>query len=277
MIDKAAIEALNMGTAESIAAATVALVHEAEAASVAGLPDNFTVHDLEKFLPIRRRARGTMTTQVIVDFAKYIGEHKEEGASVFVNVDNMEATAVLNLGTPADPGHADNKAVLKAKPTAAYRALLSIANGSPASQVKVAEFLEDWGLSIVCTHDGEIISTPKAVAAVRQITIEGLLKLENTEGQLSASRSTFEQVQATSKEQIPTLIDFTCKPYVCLSECTFQIRLGIQTGGDKPTLILRIVKQEEHQERMGDELARLIHDAAASSAPVLLGGYAATA
>lgn len=282
MIDKDGIQAIQHGVGIDQASGAVRAAF-AETQLV-GLPDHFTVHDLEKYLPRRRRSRGTMQTQVISDFAGYTEAHKEEGATVFIDLDGMKATAVLNLGTASNPGHADNKAVYSAKQTSAYRALLAVANGMPISQVKAAEFLEDWVLNLQCTHEGEIITTPKAIAAVREITIEGLRKMGSTEGQLSASRTTFEEVKASGKEQIPTLIEFWCEPYAGLQRRTFQIRLGIQTGGDKPTLILRIVKQEEHQEQMGKELARLIEEAVAAASdggsvhavPVLLGSYAAS-
>lgn len=62
MIDKDAIKALEMGTSEAIEQASRALLLDGQASHLAALPDNFTVHDLEKFLPNRRRARGNMST-----------------------------------------------------------------------------------------------------------------------------------------------------------------------------------------------------------------------
>lgn len=276
-LDKDAIEALNIGTAEAIEKASCALIVDGKADHLAALPNHFTVHDLEKYLPNRRRPRGVMQTQIINDFAQYVAAHQEPGAAVFIDVENMKAVGVLNLGTTEKPGHADNKAVYTARPTAAYLALKSVANGAPISQVKAAEFLEDWMPNLTCTHEGEPVTTIKAIQAVREITIEGLRKVGNTEGQLSAARTTFEEVKASGKEQIPTLIEFFCEPYVGLERRTFAMRLGIQTGGDKPALVLRIVKQEEHQEQMGRELASLLGSAIATSSsgiPVLLGSYA---
>lgn len=275
MFDKDAIEALQYGGGINEASEAV---HAAFAESaLVSLPNHFTVHDLEKYLPNRRRPRGVMQTQIIEDFAQYVSTHQTPGASVFIDVENMKAVGVLNLGTTENPGHADDKAIYTARATAAYLALKSVASGQPISQVKAAEFLEDWLPNLNCTHEGEFIPTIKAIQAVREITIEGLRKVGNTEGQLSAARTTFEEVKASGKEQIPTLIEFFCEPYVGLERRTFAMRLGIQTGGDKPALVLRIVKQEEHQEQMGRELASLLGSAIATSSsgiPVLLGSYA---
>ena len=112
-------------------------------------------------------------------------------------------------------------------------------------------------------------------AAIRKLTIETMRKLESEEQSLSASRSAFESVQATSKEPIPTTILFMCQPYKDLNERTFALRLAIQTSGDKPSVSLRIVKAEQHNEEMANELAALIGaNFSGEGVPVLIGAYA---
>lgn len=276
MIDKEAIVALQTGAA--IEQASNAMGAALKDGQVIGLPEDFTVLDLEKYLPIRRRARGTMTTQSITDFSAYTTNHGGDGTTVFVNPEDMRATAVLNLGTPTAPGHADNRAKLDPKSTAAYRALLTMATGTGQSQLKVAEFLEDWAPLIKCFNDAGPIAAPQAIAAIRKITIESLRKLESEEQSLSASRSAFEQVSATSKDPIPTTIYFECQPYADLAARLFVLRLGVLTGGDKPMVNLRIVKHEEHLEEMARELADKITQAFGDTEiPVLLGSYTAGA
>ena len=108
------------------------------------------------------------------------------------------------------------------------------------------------------------------------LSIEALRKQENTEQQLGATKSAFESVQATSTEPLPTTIYFVTEPYHGLSERSFVLRLGILTGGDKPTISLRIVNKEQHAEDMAEELAQLVVSAISSCAvdmPVLVGSY----
>ncbi len=270
MIDQAAIKELNK--AQAISAAANAVTDQVE--TLVALPEDFKVHDLENYLVARRRARGTMQTSSVTDFAQYATTHKEEGAAVFVDADDMAAVAVLNLGTPDDPGHADNRAKLQLKKTAAYLAMKQHASGSGLKQATVAEFVEDWSEHITCFNDEGSVSAPKAIAAVRKLTIESMRKLESSEQNLSASKSAFESVQATSADPIPTIIYFRCVPYVGLAERQFVLRLSIQTGGDKPTIVLRIVKAELHAEEMANELADLTRQALNDSMPVLIGEYA---
>ena len=242
--------------------------------NLTALPSDFKVHDLEQYLPQRRRARGTMSTESVEDFAYYFQNHVDRGA-VFVDKDAMKAVGILNLGNPEHgPGHADDKAVLTLKSLAAYDALRKVANGQAQTQQAVAEWMEDWVDLIRCFHDGESITTAKGVAAVRAITIEAARKVESEEGQLSASKSAFESVKASSKHTLPTHIYFDTEPYMGLKERTFVLRLGILTTGDKTAINLRIVKMEEHQQEMAEEFAAIVAKSLETTGyPVLIGTY----
>ena len=198
MLTKEAIEALS--EAQSIGAAAQA-VRNGMGDAVA-LPNCYTMHDLERFAAVRRRARGKMTTEALADFSAYVQAHAEAGATVFVNGATMAATAVLNLGTPQDPGHADNTAVYAPPKTAAYKALLATASGAGMPQQKAAEFFEDW-LAIAALEfliGDDPVPPPKAIAAVRAITIEAAAAyvLEILPGEFEG---TWKQAMAWAKKQ----------------------------------------------------------------------------
>ena len=238
------------------------------------LQQDMNVHDLEHLQPCRRRARGSMTTAYVASFAQYATAYHEPGAAVFVEAEYMAATAVLDLGTKESPGHADHRAKLEPIKTAVYQALLGT-NGRAQSQQQLAEFVEDWNITAQMkffNSEGEI-QTGKALAAIRRITVENLRKVDSEEQQLSANRTAFESVKASSNEPIPTLIYYTCKPYADLAERTFVLRLSILTSDKGPSLVLRIQNLEAHVEEMGKELAKLVQTAISGAMPVLLGSY----
>jgi uncharacterized protein YfdQ (DUF2303 family) len=271
MITETAIKALQLGAAIEQAAAAVA-DHE-----VAALPNDFTLHDLEKFQPQRRRARGTFSTPFIAAFCAYVTRSASDGAQVFIDPTAMKAVGVLNLGTSDAPGHADDLAVLQLTKTAAYHALGLVASGQGKSQRDVAEFLEDWQHAVQCFDGATEIKPSAAVAAVRSITIEALRRVESQEQSLSASRSALESVSAKGTEQIPTTIYFKCQAYAELQERTFVLRLGISTGEKAPLIVLRVIKPEEHAEQMGNELVRRIEESLGKDCPAsaLIGTYSA--
>lgn len=273
MFDSTAIQELSK--AEAIRAATEAVTQQPHARIA--LPHDFTLHDLEKFQPGRRRARGVMTSSVLEDFAAYVKAHAQDGAAAFVNIADMCAAVVLNLGTKEAPGHADNIAVLDLRMTAAFKALRNVAaNGQPLTQVAAAEFIEDWSPLIQCRRDDEVIANPRAITAIRTITIEALSRQQNKEQQLSTSRSAFEQVEAKADELLPSFIDFATEPYLGLSPRTFSVRLGVRAG-EKPAVTLRIVNAEQHAEEMAAELAELVRSVLGGVVPVALGTYKAAA
>jgi uncharacterized protein YfdQ (DUF2303 family) len=268
MIDKDAIQALQK--AEQINAAGKQLNNTmlptdfgASNNGMLALPDDFKLHDLERMLANRRRARGQMNTSCIDSFAAYTRQHAEDGAAIFVNPSHMHATAVLNLGTPTQPGHADNTATLTAKKTAAYIALLNMTNAN-VKQSAVAEWLEDWEPHIICFDKTDKMPTALAAQAVRNLTIDTARKLQSTVEQLSSSHSSFESIKASSASgAVPDTIYFTCDPYAGLNERQFVLRLGVLTSDNKPVLTLRIIKAEQHIEEMAQELADKVADAIA--------------
>lgn len=271
MFDKDAIQELSK--AQAIAAAAEAIA--SNPGQAVALPSEFQVHDLEKFLDTRRRMRGTMETSVIADFAKYVAANKESGATVFIDQDAMVATAVLNLGTPDAPGHTDNRARLGAKRTAAYTALLGVV-GRALEQATAAEFCEDWAPMVTFFKDNESVSPAQAVAAIRKITVESMRKLEAEETQLSASKSTFESVKASSGElPLPTHLYFVCPPHFGFDTHTFVLRVSVVTSNDKPRLVLRFINLEAHTEEMAIEFAQRI-GLAVDDIPVLIGSYKAS-
>ncbi len=241
--------------------------------AIVALPSSMEVHDLEHAMPQRRHARGSMATPFVAPFATYTKAHAEDGACVFIHATDMQATAVLNLGTPDAPGHADNLAKLTPIKTAAYRALLAITRG-PITQQQAAEFFEDWAGELQFFTDDAQINPRQAVAAVRRITIEALAKIDSEEQSLSATRSAFESVTASSKEPIPTRVYFRCQPYADLRSRDFVLRLGVLTGEKTPRLVLRVLKEEEHLEEMAEELGHLVRDTIGTTTiPVLVGQY----
>ena len=202
-------------------------------ADAVALPENFRIHDLEKFNLNRFRFRGALSTASIDDFTRYSKDLADEGTRCFIDADNMRAVSVLNLGTIDEPGHADNTATLKLKKTAPFSALLGF------------------------DANGDAIQATKAAAAVRKITIEANQTADFEDNDFSGKRSLMESVEAKTKDIMPVAFEFKCVPFEGLKERPFKLRLSIITG-DRPVLVLRIIQLEAVQEEMANEFRDLL-------------------
>ncbi len=225
------------------------------------LPNDFKVSSLENLQEGRFRFRGEMKTTSISDFVKYsIKNAVEEGVSCFIDADEMSAETIFNIGTIGEPGHADNTALVKLKQTAPFSALLKI-DGVKYRQKELAEWLEDWRDYLMAFDaEGNVLDIKQAISAVRRITIESTRSAEHEDHDFSAKRSVLENVEARSKDVMPAAFQFTCTPYDELKERSIKLRYSVLTGGDVPTLVLRIVQLENLEEQIAQEFRNLLCD-----------------
>ncbi len=225
---------------------------------VVAVPDGVKLQSLEYLRNGRFRFRGKMTTASVPDFVRYCKEYEGAGVRCFINADDMAAITVFNLGTLAEPGHADNTARLKLKKTAPFSSLLEI-DGRKKGQKELAEWLEDWNEYLLAfTADGEVLDIKKAVAGVRQITIESMTSQDHEENDFSGKRSLMQSVEAKSKVTMPAAFEFKCIPFEGLAERRIRLRYSVLTGGDAPVLILRIVQLEAVLEQIASKFRDLL-------------------
>lgn len=233
------------------------------------VPDGVKLSNAEHLQEGRSRFRGRYSTTRLAEFNAYtkarheaIADSASEFAgagktSTFVNADNGTAVAFFNLGDVSNPGHADDAAVLSLAKTAAYAALLSIA-GKQLKQRQLAEFLEDW-FDIVAPTYSEASpekGTPglsAAIAAIRDITIAAKAEATSVQGDLNASRTALEEVEARSRKTLPTGFLFAASPYEGFLQRTFTLRLSVLPQEKDPLLTLRIVGLADIDERVGQE------------------------
>lgn len=75
--------------------------------------------------------------------------------------------------------------------------------------------------------------------------IDSSVTVDNSVGNLSESRSRFEQVEARSKEEFtPAYFKIYDSAYLGLDERLIVLRLIINTNDDKPVFSIQIVKEE---------------------------------
>jgi|SRR5690554_937653 len=268
------VDALNQITATHAAATGRELATHTPAILV---PENYAVHNLEKLLEHRSRFRGSLTTNSLPDFCAYVIRRADpandvHGTDAFIDADSMSCKVFFNLGSESNPGHADDTASLKLKPTAAFAAMRAIA-GQRLSQTELAEWIEDWAtyLRVIGTQ-GEDIPVGVAVQKIRTITIKATAERTSTESSFSAGRSTMDQIEAAHAEQQPADLLFVAHPYEGLRPRTFTLRLSVLTT-DKPTLIARWVQQEAQEEEIAQEFKEVLREQIGEVTALTLGSF----
>lgn len=229
------------------------------ACPAAVLPDNASIESLERFGLERFRFRGAMETTSIDDFARYSTGYAsaETPARCFIDADNMRARSIFNIGTLANPGHADNIAQIGLKKTAPFRALLAV-NGERLSQKQIAEWLEDWkDFLLAFDADGGTMAITQAAQAVRRVTIQQATQADHEDGDFAGKKSLMQSIEASSKDVMPVAFEFKCVPYEGLGERAFSLRNSLLKSGE-PCFVLRIVQLEAQEEAIANEFRDLL-------------------
>lgn len=205
----------------------------------------------------RSRFRGNFRTSVLGAFAGYVSTNQpvDEKVPVFVEPKGASATAFLNLGDPDSPGHADWRATLSMEQTAGYAALRA-QDGKTVNQKQLSDWIEDWApfLRAQMTIDSDPVPISHAITAIRNLTIKASEETSHAITDFAARRSSMAEIEAKSANGIPSHLRFTVSPYPGFTERSIALRVSVNTGGDKPTLTLRIVGRELLEESIAAEL-----------------------
>lgn len=240
---------------------------------VLALPSDTKLHNIEKYEELRSRFRGSMLTHSLKDFANYVITTKGPAAVGFVDGDTMACTVYFNLGDTESPGHGDYSTTLTLKKTAAFLALEQAAQRQHA-QKDLSDWIEDWAPNLKALDaDDQEIDLRKAAGAIRSISIEQARKSEHVVGDMSASRSAMDQIEAKSSEGLPAEFLFTVAPYEGLIARTIRLRVAVLTGGDKPTLRLRWIGEAQLREDLAQEFKQVVQKEVGGSAILTIGTF----
>lgn len=237
------------------------------------VPDSAHVLDLEKFQAGRSRFRGTYSTHSLADFTTYVVDRAVPDARGFIDQDAMRCSVLFNLGTPALPGHADDRAVLALKATAIFKAVQEVKDTN-LTQKQLSDWIEDWSQHLgAVSEEGEGMSLAKAIAAVRSITVKASSESAHTVAETRASQSTFDAIEASSKETLPAWLLVSLYPYEGLGEHEIKLRVSVITSGSTPVLKLRWVGEEAQREAIAQEFKDYLERNVQTSAKLALGSF----
>lgn len=240
-------------------------------------PENVELVDLQRFQPYKRRFTGQMETADLADFVKYTLDNANRASQGFIDADRLSCRVIFDLGDTEFPGHAGWTATLALKQTAAFAALLAI-DGIRETQLGLTNWLEDWAVYLVPWKSGtenyeSYGALSKAISAIRKITIKATSESESEARDFGATRTALEEVEASSKLELPGGFYFRCEPYLGLPSREFRLRLLVITGGKEPVVALRIVQLEEAKEAIAKDFKTVVGAQLGESMTLTIGKF----
>lgn len=268
-------ETLQHIEAQALLAAQIRIVLDG-GTQLAVLPEAARTLNLEPYEASRYRFRGGLETHSITDYSGYVTDHLVDDANSapagFIDQERMSAKVMFNLGNPDNPGHGDDTATLTLKPTAAFKAVEAIV-GQKLSQQSLAEWLEDWARNIEASAGDQKLNISAAINGIRRMTIKATSQRDSSVGDLSASRSAMDEIEAKSQETLPTSFHFTTVPYEGLQPALIVLRLSVITGDNAPALKLRWVGEEAQREEFAQEFKEVLDQKIGEYVPLTIGTF----
>jgi uncharacterized protein YfdQ (DUF2303 family) len=235
------------------------------------------VISLENFQGKRAYFRGAFATSVLAEFADYVKTH---GGTCFIAPKGCRAKAIHNLGGTDNPGPADWTSSLELEARSAYGAVLDI-EGEPLTQKELVAWLEDWSHDLATCTSAEQASDntyanydplANGLHAIRTLNIKATKDTTHTDKDFGASRSSMEDIEASSKGQLPYGFVMRTAPYEGFGERDFTLRLSVLTGDD-PRLKLRLVSAQALHEDIAQEFRQLLQGAIGGAATLHIGSF----
>lgn len=224
----------------------------------AAIPKDVSIDSLERLLPHPRRFRGIFESNSRNAFLRYCGENSSEASGVFIDPAQMGAFAIFDLGTGDAPHWGTHRAKLAFEKKAAFDAVQKIQR-SVHTQRDLVDWLENWGDHIApIGQTGEDISMAAAIAAVRRVNLNTTKDIGSQVGDFNTKRSALEEVELSSKLELPAGFNFRCVPYPDFDERVLPCRLRANISGEKLTFSVRILALEEIEEAIAEEFRRAL-------------------
>lgn len=252
--------------------------HEIVNANVIAVNKNTNLFDMESYEDGKRRKTGTYSTNSVDDFVRFIkDESTPENCKIFVDDEDMQATAILNYGHEGfEQGKLDYRSVLKLRKTPVFTKL-SHAHSIQMSQRDFVDFLIDYAPIFTAVNaQGADIDMGIAINQLRQIKIDETKNTQSEVQNFGETRSTFENVKArTVDDNMPVMFEVNDACYQSLPKTEITLRLVIKSQDGKPYFKLMINGLDLLLIERAEAFVKMVNDGLAGEFDVMLGSFSA--
>lgn len=145
-----------------------------------------TITDLDPYKPAPRRQKGTVTAHDVDSFIAMVQRQYTDDTAIYLDVDyavsRIQATAVINDGTPKSPGWRDHRIVFSPRHSDEWKAWVKH-NDTPMTQTYFAAFLETH-LTDIAQDEGtpaaaEVLTFVSKLSETRKVKYGSAVNLQN--------------------------------------------------------------------------------------------------
>jgi uncharacterized protein YfdQ (DUF2303 family) len=206
------------------------------------------VVDLEKFQDRPRRTKGSVTTQTVDDFCKYVARHDDAATTtVWVDLNTHRVVAVLNDHGADGAEFGDHRALLQLQQTEEWQHWTAN-DGRWLTQEAFAEHIED-GLQEIVTPEGAVmLELAQSIEGTKTAEFKQGHRLANGQVAVQYVEEVTASAGARGEIEIPERFELAVAPF--LGEETYKVgarlryrvrdgHLGLKYDLDRPHDVVR--------------------------------------
>lgn len=179
------------------------------------VPEDYSLINLEEYLPSPNRATGTVVMDDADSFIQYFNKHATDSSQIYAKLNPPSFTGVLNDHTLESAGWKDH-CVKYACPFSAEWLEWSKGDGKVMKQAEFADFIERNLPDIVEPVGADMLEISRSLQAKKKVNFASGIRLQNGQTELTYE----EEIQGTAskgKLQIPEI---------------FSIGIAVLDGGE---------------------------------------------
>lgn len=149
------------------------------------LPDNSTVHDLEKYLPAPLRKRGRAVLRDVASFVSFVNKEKTAATRLYGSLVNPGFHCVFDDDADgAKPGWREHEAVYACPLSIEWKTWLAM-SGKQVNQEQFAQFMETNLPDIVNPPAAEMLEISRSLEAKKKVNFASGIRLSNGQNELT--------------------------------------------------------------------------------------------
>lgn len=188
------------------------------------VPNEYTLHNLEKLLPAPTRIRQSVPLGDAISFITYWQKFATDRSVIFASEAHRNFKAIFDYHLDDDaPGWGDHTAALTLTNSDEWKRWTS-KNGQPMKQRDFAEFIEDNIKDVVEPTGAELLEVAKTLTVNKKLNFRSSQELSNGQVQLTYNEEMKGEAGATGQLTIPTSITIGLRVFKGLDAYSVKAR-----------------------------------------------------